>query len=218
MSDEQQTGEQMTGAADPAAQGAPESAPAERSESQMVPLDALQAERQARQGLQEELQMIKENLALMRQQNQAPKPQEDTVSDDEVMTYGDFKKALSKEKQQVDMTLAELRMTQKYNDYEEAITKYLPEVLKQRPELRQALQQTNDYELAYYLATNSESYKQAKQSKKTNADAERIVQNANKAGSLSSVGHTSPISEAKAWKQMSDKEFMEVANRNRGYF
>src|SRR5690606_40886134 len=80
------------------------------------------------------------------------------------------------------------------------------------------LARTQDYELAYYLAKNSDSYKQAVKSEKKNADAERIVQNANKAGSLSSVGQTSPINQAKRYKEMSDAEFMQHVQKNLGYY
>jgi hypothetical protein len=189
-----------------------------------VPLDALQAERAERQRLQDELKMVKDNMQLMMasQQHAAPQSQPkdefDQVSPDDVLTYGDLQKILSKKEQQYQMNLQELRMTQKHPDYQEVVTQYLPEVLKDNPGLRNTLQQTNDYELAYHLAKNSEAYRTANKRAKKNADAQRVVENAQRAGSLSSVGQTSPISEAKRWKEMSDKEFAAAAQRNLGYF
>jgi len=191
---------------------------------QTVPLDALQAERAERQRLNDELKMVKDNMQLMmaaQQQSARPQQQQDEfagVSKDDVLTYGDLEKILSKKEQQYQMNIQELRMTQKHPDYQEVVTKYLPEVLKNNPGLRDTLHKTNDYELAYHLAKNSDAYRSSNKSAKKNADAERIVQNANRAGSLSSVGQTSPMSEAKRWKEMSDQEFQQAAQRNLGYF
>lgn len=190
-------------------------------QEQSVPLSALQQERAQRQGLQEELRMIKDHLALL-QANQA-RPQEpvkdefDGLSDGDVMTVGEFKKIAAKFNQQFQMSVEELRMTQKYPDYQEVVTKYLPEVLKTNPGLHRTLQQTQDYELAYYLAKNSDTYKGQSKTAQRNADAERMVKNAQQAGSLSSVGGTSPMNTAKRYKEMSDEEFMKEANKNRGY-
>lgn len=190
-------------------------------QEQSVPLSALQQERAQRQGLQEELRMIKDHLSLL-QANQA-RPQEpvkdefDGLSDGDVMTVGEFKKIAAKFNQQFQMSVEELRMTQKYPDYQEVVTKYLPEVLKTNPGLHRTLQQTQDYELAYYLAKNSDTYKGQSKTAQRNVDAERMVKNAQQAGSLSSVGGTSPMNTAKRYKEMSDEEFMKEANKNRGY-
>lgn len=222
MSEEpQETGDQMEAAA-PVGTVETEHQGME-DQGRRVPLDALQAERAERQRLQDELRMIKDNMSLMMAQQQqrqqpAPKDEFEGVSKDDVLTYGDLEKILSKKEQQYQMNIQELRMTQKYPDYQEVVTKYLPDVLKQNPGLRQTLQQSNDYELAYYLAKNSDSYKGASKSAKKNADAERIVQNANRAGSLSSVGQTSPINEAKRYRDMSDDDFKKQVQKNLGYF
>lgn len=192
----------------------------QQEQPQHVPLDALQAERAQRQRLEEQMRLMQENLELMKYQQQQPvqKQQEQDYSDDDVPTWGEVRRTINKEKQELQMTLQELRMTQKYPDYQDVITNYLPEVLKTNPSLRNTLQQSQDYELAYYLAKNSDAYKgKAKQVKK-NADAERIVKNAQQAGSLSSVGQTSPISQAKRYKEMSDAEFSKLVNRNMGHF
>lgn len=188
-------------------------------ESRQVPLDALQAERAERQRLQDELRMVKDNMQLMMTQMRQPQSQEkEDMNEDDVITYGDFKKALQKEKQQLNMTLEELRMTQQHPDYRQVVTKYLPDVLKQNPGLRNTLQSNNDYELAYYLAKNSDAYKADHKKAAKNADAERIIQNAQRSGSLSSVGQTSPINEARRYKDMSDDDFRKTVQKNLGYF
>lgn len=229
MSEEMQpkvdTGEAMEAAAplDSAVYEAEQNAAYEENQSQrQVPLDALESERSKRQKLEDELSMMRDNMnLLMAQQSQKSSQSQDEfqgLGDDDVLTVGEFKKAISQREQQYRMSLDELRMTQKHPDYQEVITKYLPDVLKSNPSLRNSLQQTQDYELAYYLAKNSEGYKSQHKQAKKSADAQRIVENAQRAGSLSSVGKNSPISEAKRWSQMSDADFMKAANKNLGYF
>lgn len=216
------TGDQISEAAAPVDSSEMDSVAAEQ-EARQVPLDALQAERAERQKLQDELQIMKDHMALLsssRQQQSYPQQKEemDGLADDDVLTVGEAKKFIKQMNNQYKMSLDELRITQKYPDYAATVTKYLPEVLKQNPGLRATLEQTQDYELAYYLASNSSNYKKEHKSNKKNADAERIVQNATRAGSLSSVGQTSPISKAKNYKNMSSEEFQKVAQSNLGYY
>ena len=213
------SGDQNSGAAVQVETEQSESSTANRQ----VPLDALQAERSERQRLQDEVRMMKDHMSLLQaQQQQQMRPQQkdelDSLSDDDVLTVGEAKKFMSKLDSQYKMNINELKMTQKYSDYQNIVTQYLPDVLKQNPSLRESLINSQDYELAYYLAKNSDSYKKNHKQVKQNADAERIVQNAQRAGSLSSVGQTSPMSEAKRYKDMSDADFKKHAQKNLGYF
>lgn len=191
-------------------------------EEERVPLSALQAERAERQKVKDELKQMREYMSLMARQQanpeKAPEDEFSKYSEDDVITYGDLQKLLGKKEQQYQMSIKELKMIQKYPDYEQVVTKYLPEVLNQQPGLRTTLEQTQDYELAYYLARNSDAYKSENRKAKKSADAERLVQNANKAGSLSSVGQTAPISAAKRYKTMSDADFKKEMNKNLGYY
>lgn len=215
------SGEQYSEAAAPSAV-VNEDSSGSQSQEQNVPLSALQQERAQRQTLQEELRMIKDHLSLL-QANQAniqaqpPKDEFDGLSDSDVMTVGEFKKVANKFNQQINMTVEELRMTQKYPDYHEVVTKYLPEVFKQTPGLRRTLQQSQDYELAYYLAKNSDAYKGTSKTQQRSADAERMIKNANQSGSLSAIGGTSPINTAKRYKDMSDSDFRKEMAKNLGY-
>jgi len=186
---------------------------------QNVPLSALQSERAKRQQMEDELRMIKEHLALSNvRQSQPQKPKDDFegLEDGDVMTVGEFKKLSGNMANQFKMTIEELRMAQKHPDYQEVILKYLPDIFEKNPGIQASLQKTQDYELAYYLAKNSEAYKADTKRSKKSADAQRIVENSSKAGSLSSMGSTSPISQAKRYKDMSDADFMQEVRRNLG--
>lgn len=215
MTDEY-TGEQHSEAAAPV-----EAVQETQEQAQQVPLDALQQERAQRQQLQEEVRVLKDHFALMQaqsQRQQQPKQDEfNGLTDDDVLTVGEFKKALSQKERQYQMSLEELKMAQKHSDYQEVITQYLPEVLKSNPALRRSLEQSQDYELAYYLAKNSEGYKASKKEAKKSEEAKRILENTQRPGSLSAVGKAAPQSSTKNWKQMSDAEFMQQVQRNLGY-
>jgi len=188
-------------------------------QEQNVPLSALQSERARRQQVEDDLRMMKDHLALSQVNQSQPAPKKDDfegLEDGDVMTVGEFKKLSSGMANKFQMTIEELKMAQKNPDYQEVITRYLPDVLKQNPGLKGTLQKTQDYELAYYLAKNSDTYRKEKKVSKKSADAQRIVENSQRAGNLSSMGSTSPISQAKRYKDMSDSDFMEEVNRNLG--
>lgn len=225
MSDEAtNAGEQITEAAAPVDTAPSDTHEGASSENQSVPVEALQAERAQRQNLQDELRVIKDHIALMQAQQNASSQNQQTAKEDagydkdDVITYGELEKLLSKKERQYQMSIEELKMVQKYPDYQEIVTKYLPEVLTQNPSLRSTLAETQNYELAYYLAKTSGGYQNTSKSKKKNADAERIVQNAQETGSLSSVGSTSPMNQAKRYKDMSDEDFRKTVSRNMGSF
>lgn len=216
-----ETGEVSTDAAGPV-DVAPEQ-PAAEQQPEMIPVAALQAERRERQQLQEQNKMLQDHMALMQsnQQTQAAPKQDEYagLSDDDVLTVGEAKKFLGSMEQKNQATIAELRVQQKYADYNDVVTKYLPEVVSKNPSLAATLQSDpNKYELAYYLAKNSDSYRSTKHETKKSSDAQRIVENGQRAGNLSAVGSTSPQSVVSNIKNMSDADFMKMANRNMGRF
>lgn len=193
-------------------------------QERVVPLAALEAERAKRQQTEDENRMMREHFALMQAQASQPRTQPVQQQDDfhgledtDVMTVGEFKKHTTKIASQFQMTLDELKMTQRYPDYQEVVTKYLPELFKTQPGLRESLKKSQDFELAYYLAKNSDAYKSQTQRVQRHEDADRIIKNATQAGSLSSMGSSTPVSQAKRYKDMSDDEFRALTQRNMGY-
>lgn len=188
----------------------------EQKEEPNVPLAALQAEREKRQQLEERLRIMEDHLALNQagQSKEKPKDVYEGLDEADYMTVGEHKKLTSGLINQFHMTIEELKMTQKHPDYQEVISKYLPDVLKQNPSLHKTLKKTQDYELAYHLAKKSDKYQKDHKKKRESDDAKRIVENSKKSGSLSSVGSVSPVSQAKRYKDMSDSEFETLVNRN----
>lgn len=222
MSDDKISGDTV-GAAVPSQAETMDTHSGHSEKDQMVPLAALQSERAQRQAKEQEAQMLRDNIALLQanlmQQQQTSQPKDDfeSMSESDVLTVGEAKKFMAQYNRQHQLSIDELRMTQRYPDYQEVVTRYLPEVLKTNPNLQNTLKSTQDYELAYYLAKNSDAYKNDNKRQKINADAERIVQNSQSAGSLSSVGSTSLVSHTKRYKEMSDADFIKEMQRNLGH-
>ncbi len=220
MSAESQSGVYMEAAA-PVAE-VQQTNTAGANQEQHVPLSALQAERAQRQQVQADKErsdrMYQEHIALL-QANQYKQPAQvaqPDMSDTDVLTYGEFKRLVGDYQQQVQSTVEQVRVQQRYPDYQEVI-KYLPEVVKENPELQGTLERSTDYGLAYHLAKNSDSYRNATKVSKRSAEAERIVQNSQQSGSLASMGQATPVSFAKNYKGMSDADFMKEMQRNIGY-
>lgn len=217
--EDQATGDISGDAAGPADVGVEQSQADQVAE--MVPVTALQAERRERQQLQEQNKMLQDHMSLMQANNSPPAQQEDNMglADDDVLTVGEAKKFMSKLQNQYQTSVDEIKVQQKYPDYDKVVKEYLPGVIKVNPALRTTLQNDpNRYELAYFLAKNSDSYREKSHSTKKSTDAQRIVQNGQKPGSLSGMGGNAPTQTPSAYKNMTDSEFRALSNKNRGYF
>lgn len=216
----QQAGEYSGDAADPTAVEV-EQSQAEQQAAEMVPVTALQAERRERQQLQEQMKMLQDHMSLMQANNTPQAPAQDEnfgMADDDVLTVGEAKKFMSKLQTQYQTSVEEIRVQQKYPDYDKIVKEFLPDVIKVNPALRTTLENDpNRYELAYFLAKNSDSYREKNHTAKKSSDAERIVQNGMQAGNLSSMGSNAPTQQPSAYKNMSDSDFFALANKNRGY-
>jgi len=194
----------------------------EQTQEQVVPLSALQAERRERQQLQENVKLMQDHMALLQANNQKTqdKPSEFSgMSDNDVLTVGEAKKFMQQFTRQQELAVEELRMSQSNKDYDEVVRTYLPEVLKQDPDLKDVIMNApNPYKAAYHLAKRSDSYLKHKSNESRSPEAKQAVQNLNRPGNLSSVGSTSASSQASGFKTMSDKDFKALADKNRGYY
>jgi hypothetical protein len=218
VEDQVQTGE-VAGAADPV--DAVQEQPGVEQQTEMVPVSALQAIRREKQQLQEQMKLMQDHVSLIQanQHNAAKADKMPELSDDDVLTVGEAKKYIGNMQKSYQDSVEELRIQQKYQDYNEVVGKYLPDVITKNPALKATLQNDpNRYELAYFLAKNSDVYRDEHKKAKKNSDAQRIVENGQKAGSLSSVGSTASKGYTGNYKSMSDDEFRKVAARNLGRF
>ncbi len=185
-------------------------------QEQLVPVSALQAERRERQQLQENLKVMQDHLALLQanQTQQKPKDEFADLSDNDVLTVGEAKKFISGFQRQQQMAVEELKMAQAHPDYNDVVRKYLPEVLKSDPDLKEMIMNApNPYKAAYYLVKRSDSYLQDQRASQRSPEAQKAVQNLQKVGNLSAVGQAPAGSAANTYKNMSDADFMKLANR-----
>jgi len=194
----------------------------EQTQEQVVPLSALQAERRERQQLQENMKLMQDHMALLQANNQKSqdKPNDFSgLSDNDVLTVGEAKKFMSDFARKQELSVEELRMSQTHKDYDEVVRTYLPEVLKTDPDLKDVIMNApNPYKAAYHLAKRSDSYLKHKSTESRSPEAKQAVQNLHRPGNLSSVGSTSASSQASGFKNMSDKDFKALADKNRGFY
>ncbi len=190
------------------------------AEEQMVPLSALQAERRERQQLQDNMRVMQDHIALIQANSKAQSRQKEEfsdLSDHDVLTRGEARKfAQDLEKKQM-MAVEELKMAQIHPDYNEVVRKYIPQVLKDDPDLEAAIMNApNPYKVAYHLAKRSDQYLQDQRLVNRSPESVKASNNLQRAGNLSQAGHAASGSAASTYKTMSDKDFMALANRNLG--
>jgi hypothetical protein len=186
----------------------------------LVPVSALQAERRERQQLQENLKVMQDHLALLQssQTKQKPKDEFSSLSDSDVLTVGEAKKFIENFSREHKMAVEELKMSQQHKDYDEVVRKYIPNLLKEDPDLKDIIMNApNPYKAAYYIAKRSDSYLQDQRVAQRSPEAQKVVQNTQRAGNLSQIGSTSSASSGGNYKQMSDADFMKLVNKNVGY-
>lgn len=191
----------------------------EKQEDQMVPLAALQAERRERQQLQESQKAIQDHLALLEAQ-MAKKQKQDAPRRDpnDVLTWGDFEQAAYDFKRESQMETAELKMALQNPDYNEVVRKYLPDVIKNDPDLKDfVLSAKNPFKAAYHLAKRSDGYLQEQKEKVRSQETSKVASNLQKPGNLSSLGGATSGSSMAGYKNMSDTEFRKLVNKNMGY-
>lgn len=159
--------------------------------------------------------LLRDHIELLKAQ-QAPKPRQkepevNFESDDDIFTVGQAKKAF-KELQRAN---EELRVAAKHKDYEEVITKYLPEAIKENPAIRSWLERDDaPYEKAYFLAKKSDAYLRDRVAKTRSDDAKKLAKNTSSTGSLSSVGSNSSARGTVDYKNMSDDDFDQLVAKN----
>lgn len=181
-----------------------EGAADQEKEVKTVPLAALEDERKKRQALEEKVRMLEENIALYKanlssiepkSQPKETKAEEDLFSgldEDDVLTVREMKNILKKQAESLERekqaliqslggTISEVQMMLTYPDYKDVITKHLPNVLKEKPHLRQAIvNSSNPYMLAYELGKLDPEYTKSKKMDEIDMKSQKIIENLSK--------------------------------------
>ncbi len=186
-------------------------------------VDRLKAEREV------ERNEFKQNLDLLRanaQQQHQPKHVEEPkkflegMGDNDVPNVSEIRRALEQREAEYQARIEELQVQQTYPDYAEVMEKHLTPLLKQKPHLAEGIYGARNkalfaYELGKMAQQNYAPPQQVTQTQPS-VNAQKIVENSKKPGSIAQAGGQSVLSKADYFATMSDAEFMKIASKNLG--
>lgn len=198
----------------------PESNPqAENFRALREEVDRIKAEREAeKREHQLQLDMLRANLDQQRYQKQ-PEPQAkkmfEGMKDDDVPNVAELRKEWAQKESDYQSRLEELQVQQMHPDYAEVIEKYALPLVKQKPHLAEGLQGASNKALfAYELGKMAQQMNAPKIETIRSENAQRMVENSKKPGTLSQAGGQAALSKADYFASMSDQEFMKFATKN----
>lgn len=183
-----------------------------------VPLADHQALRGEVETLKGQLQQTQEQLRIYQanpptgQQGQGKKEQfqqSDVLSgmeEDDVITVADARKLIASIETRLGVVLGEMQFSTQKGDYQEMITKHLPNVIKANPALAQAIATSaNPAVVAYELAKTDPEYQKKAVTDAAEREVEQAKKNAGKPGSASqAAGGGGGLSAVDMYAQMSD--------------
>lgn len=160
------------------------------------------------QEIKDEIKLMRDHMDLMAQRLEKPAEPVD-----------DYQDPVEKMQQQLDrqsIEIAESRIMTKHADYKEVITKYLPQAIKENPDLMKELSPTA-FETAYYVAKSSKAYIKDKTLTPKTQEAKKAVENTEKIGSLSGIGSATAGSSEPNFLRMTDDEFLAYKRSREDY-
>lgn len=190
-------------------------------------VERLKAEReQEKREYQLQLDMLRANLSKERQPNDSPKVNKmfDGMEDSDVPNVGELRKAWTERESAYNERIEELQVANQYSDYAEVLTKYGKKLAETDPVFVQGIRGADNKALFAYQYAKKEARLQELEgqmrTKETPTpsqkvqDAQKIVANARKPGTLSQAGGQSVLSQANYYETMSDEDFMNFASKN----
>ena len=172
-----------------------------------------------------QMEMYRANQAPAQRQP-APQRKEmfDGMKDDDIPNVAELRKEWGQKEAEYQARLEELQVQQMHPDYEEVIEKYAIPLVKQKPHLAEGLQGASNKALfAYELGMMAKQMQAAQvppaqieepRATLRSVEAERMVENSKKPGTLSQAGGQSTLSKADYFATMSDEQFMKMASKN----
>lgn len=215
----------------------------QQTQTQTVPLQVVQSlreelketkERARRAEYQAQIQSQQDSQQAQQAQQKADDPLAD-LEDDDFLTAGQARKIIQRTQQQNQQVMREIQIRQQLPDYDEVIQNDLPEIIQQKPHLRDAILSSGDpYSLAYELGKAHRQTKQGQQQpaqqEGQNASGEgegqveqgseldqALQQQQQRPGSASQAAAASrgSVSQAARYDTMSPEEFEEEIRRAR---
>ena len=152
-------------------------------------------------------------MELERNQN---KQQQPNYADDDIPTWGDLQRVRKNDAEQISQLkeeLQDIKMRSRYQDYEQTIKDYLPDVLTDEPDLALAIKDNPMmHRLAYKLAQASPRYHQDKVAKANQATVNKIVENSSRPQPAIGRKNVSVQDEDARMSGMTDDQIMATFN------
>jgi hypothetical protein len=180
-----------------------------------------------RDEFKQNIELLKANRQQEQYQQQQPKRKLfDGMDDGDIPNVAEIRRAWDEREAEYKGQLEELTVAQQYSDYADVLQNHTAPLLRQNPELVEGIQGARNKALfAYKLGKLYQGQQQVTQSTPSpvqsvpqptspSAIAQRIVENSRKPGTLSSVGGQGSLSKTEFMATMSDKDFMEMAQKH----
>lgn len=178
-------------------------------------VDRIKAEKESdKRDYQVQLDLLRANMNQVQRQPEPPKKMFEGLSDNDVPNVAELRREWQEREQGYQSRLEELQVQQMFPDYAEVIEKFALPLVQQKPHLAEGIQGARNKALfAYELGKMAQNMRQTNQPT-INENAQRIVENSRKPGTLSSAGGQGALSKADYYATMSDKQFYEIASKN----
>lgn len=187
-------------------------------------VDKMKSEREnERRDHEAQLAMFRANMA----PKQAPEPVRerkflDGMREDDVPSVAELRREWDAREATYAAKLEELSVIQMHSDYQEIIEKHTLPLVQQKPHLAEGIQGARNKALFAYelgkmhqqMQAQSQPQVQQIQTPQVSESAQRIVDNARKPGTLSQAGGQGALSKADYIGSMSDKDFLDYANKH----
>lgn len=171
-----------------------------------------------------QLDMLRANLVHKPQETPKRKEIFDGMQDSEIPNVGEFRKAWSERENEYNSRIEELQVQSQHPDYAEVLNKYGKHLAETDPAFVQGIEGAKNKALFAYnyvkreqrlqeLEAQVKSYVAPVPQTRSN-DAQRIVENARKPGTLAQTGGNGVLSKADYFQTMSDQDFMKYAAKH----
>lgn len=187
-------------------------------------VERLKAERETeKREHQLQLDMLRANFVQKQQVQEAPpKKMFDGMEDGDVPNVGELRRAWNEREHAYNEKIEELQVANKYPDYAEVLTKHGKHLAETDPAFIQGIRGAENKALfAYQYAKREARLQELESQVKNNApqaspsvNAQKIVDNARKPGTLAQAGGQSVLSKADYFETMSDADFMKMASKH----
>ena len=167
-------------------------------------------------------------IDLLRANQYRPEPQQrvperqlfDGKDATDIPDVGEWRQEMAAREAGYQARLQELEFQSAHPDYVEVLGKHLGPLVTEKPHLRQVIERApNPSQFAYELAKMAQQLREQTAPSQAAVsqpirDAQRMVENSRRPGTLSQAGGQAALSKADYYASMSDQEFMAMANRH----